>query len=187
MTSSDRAARTVARTLLRRLRHGRLTIVEESGRETFGNSDGLEATLRVIQPSLWRTALRGGGVGFAEAYMDGLWDSDDVVSVLTCSRVHNRCGTNLVFLLAIAGVVLQALPTIVQIPLFLLALAAAVELMSVAARRPKSAPRLAGWALLRSSWRPRVNSACTRGNTNPSPRLILSRDSSRPIEYVGPA
>jgi len=82
VTTPDRAAHALARALLRRLRNGRLTVVDESGRETFGAADGIDATLRVIHPSLWRTVLRGGGVGFAEAYMDGLWESDDIVAVL---------------------------------------------------------------------------------------------------------
>ncbi len=74
--------RTVAHGLLRRLRGGRLTVVEGSRRERFGTPGDLDACLQVEHPSLWRAALRGGGVGFAEAYMDRLWDSDDIVSVL---------------------------------------------------------------------------------------------------------
>ncbi|HKR98502.1 MAG TPA: cyclopropane-fatty-acyl-phospholipid synthase family protein [Candidatus Dormibacteraeota bacterium] len=81
MTASDRAARAVAISLLRRLRSGTLTVLENGSGQTFG-SGGPQATLRVNDPSLWRHALRGGGVGFAEAYMDGLWDSDDIVPVL---------------------------------------------------------------------------------------------------------
>ena len=80
--SGDLAARVIARSLLRRLTGGQLTVVEGQRREQFGHAGELEATLTVLHPALWRTALAGGGIGFAEAYMRGLWDSDDVVAVL---------------------------------------------------------------------------------------------------------
>ncbi|MBV9101262.1 MAG: class I SAM-dependent methyltransferase [Candidatus Dormibacteraeota bacterium] len=78
----DAAARAVARRMLRSLRGGRITIVDGAAREQFGAPGDLDATLHVLHPSLWRRALGGGGVGFAEAYVDGLWDSDDIVPVL---------------------------------------------------------------------------------------------------------
>jgi len=78
----DDAARSAARALLQRLKGGRLTVVEGNRRETYGESGDLDAELRVQNPALWRRALGGGGIGFGEAYMDGLWDSDDIVSVL---------------------------------------------------------------------------------------------------------
>jgi cyclopropane-fatty-acyl-phospholipid synthase len=82
MNPADQAARTVARGLLSRLRGGQLTVVEGSRREQFGEPGDLDARLDVRAPAMWRAALSGGGVGFAEAYMDGLWDSDDIVGVL---------------------------------------------------------------------------------------------------------
>jgi cyclopropane-fatty-acyl-phospholipid synthase len=80
--TGDLAARAIARRLFRRLAGGQLTVIEGQRRERFGQPGELEATLHVMHPALWRTALAGGGVGFAEAYMGGLWDSDDVVAVL---------------------------------------------------------------------------------------------------------
>jgi cyclopropane-fatty-acyl-phospholipid synthase len=79
---TDRAARALGHALLQRLRGGCLTVVEGPDRERFGSADGLEAQLLVRDPVFWRRTLLGGGVGFAEAYMDGLWDSDDPVAVL---------------------------------------------------------------------------------------------------------
>jgi cyclopropane-fatty-acyl-phospholipid synthase len=78
----DRVAKGLAHALLRRLEGGHLTLVEGGSRSRFGRGDGIDASLQVIDPALWRTAMRRGGVGFAEAYMDGLWDSEDMVSVL---------------------------------------------------------------------------------------------------------
>src|SRR3984893_10948472 len=80
--TGDLAARAIARSLFRRLTGGQLTVIEGQRRDRFGQPGELEATLRVMHPALWRTALAGGGVGFAEAYMSGLWDSDDMVAVL---------------------------------------------------------------------------------------------------------
>lgn len=82
MTAVDAGARAAARALLSRLRGGRLTIVEGSREERFGEPGDIDARIEVVEPRLWRKALGGGGVGFGEAYVDGLWDSDDLVSVL---------------------------------------------------------------------------------------------------------
>src|SRR6202521_1172665 len=80
--TGDLAARAIARSLFRRLAGGQLTVIEGQRHERFGQPGELEATLHVMHPALWRTALVGGGVGLAEAYMGGLWDSDDMVAVL---------------------------------------------------------------------------------------------------------
>jgi cyclopropane-fatty-acyl-phospholipid synthase len=79
---ADQAARAVARGLLSGLRGGQLTVLEGSRRDRFGEPGDLDASMQVRTPAMWRSALSGGGVGFAEAYVDGLWDSDDIVSVL---------------------------------------------------------------------------------------------------------
>src|SRR5947209_10122089 len=80
--TADRVARATARALLRRMRGGELIVEEGRRRERFGTPGDVTGTLRVLHPSLWRRAVGGGGVGFAEAYMDRLWESDDIVSVL---------------------------------------------------------------------------------------------------------
>ena len=82
MTAVDTAARAASGALLSRLRGGRLTVVEGRREERFGEPGDIDARIEVIEPRLWRRALGGGGVGFAEAYIDGFWDSDDIVAVL---------------------------------------------------------------------------------------------------------
>ena len=82
MSAVDAAARAAGRRLLARLRGGQLTVVENGREEQFGTPSDLSARLEVREPSMWRRAIVGGGVGFGEAYMDGLWDSDDVVAVV---------------------------------------------------------------------------------------------------------
>ena len=82
MTVADRVARTAGSALLGRLRRAELTVVENGRSRRYGEPADIAATLNVLSPRLWPRALSGGGVGFAEAYMDGLWDSDDIVAVL---------------------------------------------------------------------------------------------------------
>ena len=96
------------------------------------------AVLGVIRlataPSLWRFH---GAEHKAVAAHERSLDLADTDSVLACPRVHNRCGTNLVFLLALLSLATVAVPTALQVPLFLVALGVTVELMSLAARWPQ--------------------------------------------------
>lgn len=82
MSGIDMSARAVARGLLSRLRGGQLTVVEGGREEHYGEPGDIDARMEVRQPRMWRQTLAGGGVGFGEAYVDGLWDSDDLVAVL---------------------------------------------------------------------------------------------------------
>jgi len=76
--------RRIATALLTRLEHGTLTIVEHSRRTTFGHGGpgGIDATVRVHDPAVWRAVVTRGSAGLGEAYFQGAWDSDDVVAVL---------------------------------------------------------------------------------------------------------
>jgi hypothetical protein len=85
-------------------------------------------------PALWR--FHGAEHKAVAAHERGL-DLTDTPAVLACPRVHDRCGTNLVFLLAAASFAMAAVPTALQVPLFLVTLGATVELVSLAARRPR--------------------------------------------------
>jgi len=90
--------------------------------------------LRVVAPaSLWR--MHGAEHKAVAAYEAGL-DLSDLDAVLGAPRVHDRCGTNVVFLMMGAGVALLWLPGMVQPPAFLLALAIAAEVVTLAAGRP---------------------------------------------------
>ena len=77
---THRAARRIALSVLRRIEVGRLTVVEDGRRLTFGRG-APEATVCVHDPGAW-TALLRGSRGMAEAYRDGLWDSPDLVAVV---------------------------------------------------------------------------------------------------------
>jgi cyclopropane-fatty-acyl-phospholipid synthase len=74
-------ARTIAVGALRRLRRGRLEVVEGGRRSAFGPAGAdLRAEVRVLDPGFWRSLARG-TVGLAEGWMDFYWDCDDLVSL----------------------------------------------------------------------------------------------------------
>jgi cyclopropane-fatty-acyl-phospholipid synthase len=80
MTARQQIAREIALGLLRRLQSGQLTIIEGDRRLTFGRGSP-QATVFVQSPALWPRLLLGSR-GLAEAYMDGLWESPDLVAVV---------------------------------------------------------------------------------------------------------
>jgi len=96
----------------------------------------LLAVFRIAMPeSLWR--FHGAEHKAVTAYESGI-ELNDTAAVLRCSRVHNRCGTNLVFLMAFFGLLLAPLDWWVQLIGFLALLGITAEITSAAARRPRS-------------------------------------------------
>jgi cyclopropane-fatty-acyl-phospholipid synthase len=82
MTAIEGASRRLALGLLSRLHGGRLELVESDRRLRFGEgSADLAATVEVHSPRFYRSLL-GGSVGLGEAYRDGVWDCDDLVSLI---------------------------------------------------------------------------------------------------------
>lgn len=91
--------------------------------------------LRLATPrALWR--YHGAEHKAVAAHEAGM-DLSDVGAVLACSRVHNRCGTNLVVLMLLAGSLLMGVSPLLQIPVFLALLAVSAEVVSLAAKRPR--------------------------------------------------
>ena len=87
---TERLARRIVLSVLRRIDVGRLTIVEDGERTTFGRG-APEATVCIRDPRVWPLVLRGSR-GLAEAYRDGYWDSPDLTAVI---RVGARNATRL--------------------------------------------------------------------------------------------
>jgi cyclopropane-fatty-acyl-phospholipid synthase len=78
----DQLARTAVSQVLRRLRNGRIDIVEAGREHGFGPAGAeLRARITVHDPAAWRGALRG-SVGLGETYVDGLWETDDLVALI---------------------------------------------------------------------------------------------------------
>jgi cyclopropane-fatty-acyl-phospholipid synthase len=67
------------------LRHGSIVVQEGGSRETFGAPSDefpVAATLTIHDPAFYTEAVLGGQIGAGEAYMDGLWSSDDLTSLV---------------------------------------------------------------------------------------------------------
>ncbi|MGH9179355.1 MAG: DUF1385 domain-containing protein [Acidimicrobiales bacterium] len=94
------------------------------------------ALLRLAAPaSLWR--YHGAEHKAVAAHEAGL-GMDDLAGVLAAPRVHDRCGTNLVVLAMVGGLALAGLPSVLQVPAFLVLLGTCAEAVTLAARRPRS-------------------------------------------------
>lgn len=87
----DSLARTLLQRQLRGLEQGQLKLIEESP-VIFGNpSKAGEPTAELVihQPSFYTRTVLGGSLGAAESYIDGEWDSPDLVAVIRL-LVRNR-------------------------------------------------------------------------------------------------
>ncbi|MQX36915.1 class I SAM-dependent methyltransferase [Roseospira navarrensis] len=75
----------------RRLRRGRLTLIRPDGRRRVygGREPGPDATVLMRSPVTARRLLLGGAVGFGQSFVDGLWDTPDLESVLKLALVNN--------------------------------------------------------------------------------------------------
>jgi cyclopropane-fatty-acyl-phospholipid synthase len=87
----DRFLRQQLLNQLRRLRHGRLLLVEDGGQLEFGQADhsDLQIRMQILDPAFYRAVVSNGSVGAGESYMDGLWRCDDLAG-LAQLLVRNR-------------------------------------------------------------------------------------------------
>jgi len=98
----DRACRRMVLGLLRRTRGGELQIVEAAGRFEFGERSSEHSPLAVLHVRsvrFYRSLLRG-SVGMCEAYLDGLWDCEDLVALTRIAALNVRALDTLRRLLA---------------------------------------------------------------------------------------
>lgn len=121
---------------------------EAAARTVFAMALQLVA-LRVVLPSaMWR--YHGAEHKAVAAFESGI-DITDVTAVLGCSRVHVRCGTNVVAILLLLATIPVQTNAAFSALLWVAMLAGAVELVSAAAKsplRPVSRLVLAGGRLL---------------------------------------
>jgi cyclopropane-fatty-acyl-phospholipid synthase len=85
MSVRERAARRAVHALLARVRGGTVELVEGGAACTFGTPAGrppLHARIDVRSPRFHTALLAGGGAGAGRAYMNGLWECDDLVSLV---------------------------------------------------------------------------------------------------------
>ena len=85
MSARERAARRAVHALLARVRGGTIALAEDGDARTFGTPAGqppLHARIEVRSPRFHTALLTGGGAGAGRAYMDGLWNCDDLVALV---------------------------------------------------------------------------------------------------------
>jgi len=83
-------ARTGVGRVLKHVSAGRIEVVEGGASRFFGPEDAeLRARVQVNDPAAWRGPLRG-SVGLGEAYVDGLWETDDLVSLIRIAAAELR-------------------------------------------------------------------------------------------------
>jgi cyclopropane-fatty-acyl-phospholipid synthase len=77
----DAAARAAVGAVLSRTKGGEIEIVEGGRARVYGEPTDLHATVRINDPAAWRGPLHG-SVGLGEGYVDGLWETDDLVALI---------------------------------------------------------------------------------------------------------
>jgi cyclopropane-fatty-acyl-phospholipid synthase len=78
----DAVSRFAVGQVLDRVSAGRIDVIEAGRERSFGPAEAeLRATVRINDPAAWRGPLRG-SVGLGESYVEGLWESDDLVPLI---------------------------------------------------------------------------------------------------------
>ncbi|HET9185141.1 MAG TPA: cyclopropane-fatty-acyl-phospholipid synthase family protein [Solirubrobacterales bacterium] len=76
--------------VLKHVSAGRIEVVEGGASRFFGPEDAeLRATVQINDPAAWRAPLRG-SVGLGEGYVDGLWETDDLVDLIRIAAAELR-------------------------------------------------------------------------------------------------
>jgi cyclopropane-fatty-acyl-phospholipid synthase len=89
----DRWARRVILTLLKKLVHGSITLIENSHHHHCGQKSErfpLQAVITVYHPQFFTRILFGGSIGAAEAYMQGFWSADDLTVVMRILALNQK-------------------------------------------------------------------------------------------------
>ena len=89
----DRMARRAILSLLKKIVHGRITVVENGHRRLYGGQSdkfALQAVITVHHYRFYSRILFGGSIGAAEAYMDGLWSADDLTMVMRILALNQK-------------------------------------------------------------------------------------------------
>jgi cyclopropane-fatty-acyl-phospholipid synthase len=68
--------------LLANLRYGQITFHDQDGARTLGQRPQLQATITVHDPAFYPRVLFGGSIGAGEAYVDGLWETDSLATLV---------------------------------------------------------------------------------------------------------
>ncbi len=93
MSLLTRLARSLLLAQLRKIRYGRLRLVDMGEDETFGAVSAgtpLDVTIRVRSPRFYSDVVFAGTVGAGEAYMNGYWHCDDLTGLVRLMVVNRH-------------------------------------------------------------------------------------------------
>ena len=93
LSALTRLARKLLIGQLRKIRHGRLRLVDSGLDETFGCSSTaapFDVTLRVRDPLFYSDVVFAGTVGAGEAYINGYWHCDDLTALVRLMVVNRH-------------------------------------------------------------------------------------------------
>ncbi|MCF8069113.1 MAG: cyclopropane-fatty-acyl-phospholipid synthase family protein [Desulfobacterales bacterium] len=79
---SEKWSRTFVLKMFARIKYGQITLQEGSDHRTFGSDPSLKAHIIVRNPGFYKKVLFGGSIGAGEAYVDHLWDVDDLTQLV---------------------------------------------------------------------------------------------------------
>jgi cyclopropane-fatty-acyl-phospholipid synthase len=88
-----RLARTLLVGQLRKIRHGRLRLIDAQGDESFGGvtpEGPFDVTIRVRHARFYSDAVFAGTVGAGEAYINGHWQCDDLAALVRLMVVNRH-------------------------------------------------------------------------------------------------
>ena len=91
LSALTRLARALLLSQLKKIRHGRLRLVDGSEEHVFGrvsNETPFEATIRVRAPAFYTDAVFGGTVGAGEAYINDYWRCDNLTALVQLMVVN---------------------------------------------------------------------------------------------------
>ena len=78
----DKWSRSLVLKMVDKIKYGRLVLRDGENQWTLGQEQGITAHLTVRHPKFYRKLLFGGSIGAGEAYVDHLWDSEDLTLLI---------------------------------------------------------------------------------------------------------
>lgn len=78
----DKFARSAILKMMAKLQYGRLILQEDEFTRSFGGGHRPQAHIIVRHPSFYRKCLFGGSIGAGEAYIENLWEVDDLTNLV---------------------------------------------------------------------------------------------------------
>ena len=76
---------------LKNIKQGCVRVIQGTEVHVFGNeSDELTADLQVTNPDFYSKSIKGGSIGFAESFIDGDWQTSDLVALLRLFAINQN-------------------------------------------------------------------------------------------------